>query len=101
MHVCSSTLIVSNSLWPYGLYSARLHCPCDTLGKNTGVGCRALIQGNFPDPAYSLTIEPSEMLDVEIEYAKLLDNHDSVGMQLEPDILECEVNWVLGSITTN
>ena len=65
------------------------------------MGCRALIQGNFPDPAYSLTIEPSEMLDVEIEYAKLLDNHDSVGMQLEPDILECEVNWVLGSITTN
>ena len=29
------------------------------------------------------------------------DNHDSVGMHLEPDILECEVNWVLGSITTN
>ena len=27
------------------------------------------------------------------------DNHDSVITQLEPDILECEVNWALGSIT--
>ena len=41
------------------------------------------------------------MLNVEIEYTKLLDNHDSVGMHLEPDILECEVNWVLASITMN
>ena len=29
------------------------------------------------------------------------DNHDSVITDLEPDILECEVKWVLGSITTN
>ena len=30
-----------------------------------------------------------------------LDNHDSVKTHLEPDILECEVKWTLGSITTN
>ena len=29
------------------------------------------------------------------------DNHDSVIIPLEPDILECEVKWTLGSITTN
>ena len=29
------------------------------------------------------------------------DNHDGVITQLEPDILECEVRWALGSITTN
>ena len=29
------------------------------------------------------------------------DNHDGVIMHLEPDILECEVKWALGSITTN
>ena len=28
-------------------------------------------------------------------------NHDGVIMNLEPDILECEVKWALGSITTN
>ena len=29
------------------------------------------------------------------------DNHSGVISHLEPDILECEVKWVLGSITTN
>ena len=29
------------------------------------------------------------------------DNHDGVIAHLEPDILECEVKWALGSITTN
>ena len=29
------------------------------------------------------------------------DNHDSVITHLEPDILECEVKWPLGSITMN
>ena len=29
------------------------------------------------------------------------DNHDAVITSLEPDILECEVKWALGSITTN
>ena len=28
-----------------------------------------------------------------------LDNHDGVITHLEPDILECEVKWALGSIT--
>ena len=28
-------------------------------------------------------------------------NHDGVIAHLEPDILECEVKWALGSITTN
>ena len=30
-----------------------------------------------------------------------LDNHNSVTSHLESDILECEVKWVLGSITKN
>ena len=29
------------------------------------------------------------------------DNHDGVTTHLEPDILECEVKWALGSMTTN
>ena len=29
------------------------------------------------------------------------DNHDDVITHLEPDILECEVKWALGSITIN
>ena len=30
-----------------------------------------------------------------------LDNHNDVATHLEPDILECKVKWVLGSITMN
>ena len=29
------------------------------------------------------------------------DNHDGVITHIEPDILECEAKWILGSITTN
>ena len=34
------------------------------------------------------------------KYLNDLDNHNDVVTQLELDILECEVKWVLGSITT-
>ena len=30
-----------------------------------------------------------------------IDNYDGVITELEPDILECEVKWALGSITMN
>ena len=29
------------------------------------------------------------------------DNHDDLITHLEPDILQCEVNWALGSIAMN
>ena len=29
------------------------------------------------------------------------DNHEGVITHLEPDVLECEVKWALGSITMN
>ena len=35
------------------------------------------------------------------KYLYDLDNHDGVITHLEPDILECEVKWTLGSITMN
>ena len=35
------------------------------------------------------------------KYLHYPDNHDGVITHLEPDILECEVKWALGSITTN
>ena len=38
------------TLRPYGLLPARLLCPWDSPGKNTGVGCHALLQGNLPNP---------------------------------------------------
>ena len=39
---------MSDSVQPYGLQPARLHCPWDSPGKNTRVGCHFLLQGIFP-----------------------------------------------------
>ena len=36
-----------DSLWPCGLQPARLLCPWGSPGKNTGLGCHALLQGIF------------------------------------------------------
>ena len=41
----------SDSLWPHGLWPARLLCPWDSPGKNTGVGRHSLLQGIFPTQA--------------------------------------------------
>ena len=42
--VAQSCLILCR---PHGLQPSRLLCPWDSLGKNTGVGCYALLQGIF------------------------------------------------------
>ena len=42
--------------------------------------------------------ENAELYKKELHYP---DNHGGVITHLEPDILECEVTWALGSITMN
>ena len=54
---------------------------------------------------------PTEAEDIKTRWQKYTelykkdlhdpDNHDGVITHLEPDILECKIKWVLGSITTN
>ena len=39
-----------------------------------------------------------ELYKKDLQYP---NNHDGVTTHLEPDILECEVKWALGSITMN
>ena len=49
-------------------------------------------------------IKKRQQEGTEEQYKKGLndpDNHDGVVTHLEPDILECEVKWALGSITMN
>ena len=51
-HSCS---VVSNSLPPQRLQPARLFCPWDFPGKNTGVGFHFLLQGIFPTQKLNLS----------------------------------------------
>ena len=44
INLCESHPVVSNFLWPHGLYS-----PWNSPGQNTGVGSLSLLQGIFPN----------------------------------------------------
>ena len=72
-----------------GIFHARM----DTIkGRN----CMDLTKAEY--------IKKSWQEYTEELYKKRLydpENHDGVITHLEPDILECEVKWALGSITTN
>ena len=46
--VCVSCSVVSDSLRLHGLQPTRLFCPQNSPGKNTGMGCHALLQRFFP-----------------------------------------------------
>ena len=45
--------VMSDSLPPCGLSPARLLCPWNFPGKNTGVGCHFLLQGSSPTQGWS------------------------------------------------
>ena len=65
--------------------------------------------GSIEDRNVTDLIEAEEIRKRWQEYTEELyrkdlhdpDNHDGLITHLEPDILECEVKWALGSITTN
>ena len=62
-----------------------------TQGSNPGLlHCRRIL--------YQLCYEGSKKLNKDLHDP---ENHDGVVTHLEPDILECEVKWALGSITMN
>ena len=84
--------------------------------QERGVGCQHLLQGifltqglnsgllHFKQIPYHLSHQGSPQKYTEELYKKGfndLDNHNGVVTHLEPDILECEVSWALGSIITN
>ena len=77
MHVCYVTSVMSDSLQPHGLYVA--HQAPLTLKFSRQEYTEELYKKDLPDP----------------------DNHYGMITHLEPDILECEAKWALGSITMN
>ena len=52
--VCACML---SHVWLLDLQPARLLCPWNSPGKNTGLGCHFPLQGNLPDP----TIKPASL----------------------------------------
>ena len=67
------------------------------------VSLSAIKDGNGMDLTEAEDIKKRQQQYTEELYQKDLhdsDNHDGVITHLKPDILECEVSWALGSITT-
>ena len=81
--VCAKSLQSCLTLRPYGLQPTRLFCrPWDSPGKNTGVGCHALLQRIFPTRGsnlgllcyrqilYQLSHHPATLLNLFINSSK-------------------------------
>ena len=84
------------------------YCSWSSQGENTEVVCHSLLQWRIIRDRNGRDLtETEDIKNMWQEYTEELykkdlhnpDNHDSVITHLEPDILECEVKWVLGSIT--
>ena len=93
--------IEENSEWERQEISSRkLEIPRETFHAKMGT----IKDRNGMDLTEAEDIKKRWQEDTEELYKKDHhdpDNHDGVITHLEPDILECEVKWVLGSITTN
>ena len=73
--------VMSDSLWPLGLWPARLLCPWDSPDKNTGVGCRSLLQGIFPTQELNLGLLHCRQILYRLSYRE------------DPSSLEAPSNW--------
>ena len=71
-----SCSVVSDSLWPYGLYPASLLCPWGSPGKNTGVGL------SCPPPGGSSWLRLSNF-DLPMLITCIIGGHMS-GLWLRP-----------------
>ena len=55
-------------LWPHGLQPARLLCPWDSPGKNTGVGCHFILQGTFLTQVLNLGLLHCRQILYQLSY---------------------------------
>ena len=108
LRACS---VVSGSLRPHGLLPARLLCPKDFPGKNTGVGCHFLIQGTFltqrsnphlssPALAGRFFTPSSTSITWEAEHYKTYKVHNSISKR-HPTYPPCVKNSYNSATKTN
>ena len=91
---------MSDSLWLKGLQHTRPPCP-SPAPRACSNSCPS---SRWCHPTISPSVVPfSSCLPSSIpaKWSSWPDKHDGVITHLEPDILECEVKWALGSITMN
>ena len=78
--VCVSHSVISDSLWPHGLWCSRILCPWNSLGKHIGVGCYSLLQGIVQTQGLnpSLLLQPGEEKGYPFQYSGLENSMDCI-----------------------
>ena len=80
---CLTPSVVSDSLWPHGLYS-----PWNSPGQNTGVGSLSLLQGIFPTQGSNPGLSHCRRIHYQLSYPnKLMDNPGHLLIQLSTPIV--------------
>ena len=78
---------MSDSLQPCRLQSTRLLCPCDSLGKNTGVGCRTLLQRLFPTQGSNPCLMSSALASSFFTTSATWETHKFIIINVKEDLL--------------
>ena len=73
---------MSDSLQTHGLQPARILCPWNSPGKNTGVGCYSLFQKIFPTQGWNL----------HLLHCRQILHHLSQGIRLGPILTQPTVS---------
>ena len=81
--------------WNSKRRGAKIHCKVKFLKQRTGL--REVTPEGCDEDIKKRWHEYTELYKKDLHDP---DNHNRVITHLEPDILECEVKWALGNITT-
>ena len=84
------------TLRPHGLQSARLLCPWDSSGKNTGVGSLSLLQGIFPTQGLNSGLLHWQADSLPSEPLLLLSRFSHVGLCATPKMAAHQAPLSLG-----
>ena len=87
---------------PHGLYPARLLCPWDFPGKNTGVGCHFLLQGIFLTQGSNLGLLPCRQIVYHLSHQGSPTREGAIVFFFFPFLLAAlHSMWDLSSPTRN
>ena len=106
-HAHGSPEHTSPSCWSREVAQAEIHRDLSVRGWSLGAAREDRCWWRTPTEWHGWEHEkfciktPFKSLDEPVIVVFKGSNHDGVITHLEPDILECEVKWALGSITTN
>ena len=91
---------MSDSMQPQGLQPSRLLHPWDSSGKNTGVGCHALLQGIFPTQVSCIAGKffTPELPGKPSKWQSQDSNPESGSKVITVDPLHCELDLFISTL---